>query len=137
MNNSNLDQLDKIEAQLNEDEIAKKATIAYYDRQIEKLDAEHTAALEARQYPDENQKQVYQRVAENMMMINEYQRKRAALVSARADIVGVSTQVQKFLETARTNPNRKREPLDFSKLDVDAGTTAVDDSLNPLGGKKV
>lgn len=78
-----------------------------------------------------NRAEIYQQVGANMVKEKEYQDKKNELERQRAEIIGVSAEVEAYLQSK----GDKRKKLDFSKLDVLEGATTVDNSLNPLGGK--
>jgi len=120
-----------------EKSLTKDLIVRYYDQEIERLDKEFVAKMEVRQknYPSGSATDTAKYVGENAVMEVEYQQKRDLLVRFRDNVIGVSPQVQTFIDTY--DPKRKREPLEYSKFDVDAGTVAVDTSQNPLGGKMV
>jgi len=135
MINSSIEQLDGMVDQLNSEKIAKNTVIAYYNQIISELDRQHFTELEAREYQAMNQKDLFQMIGENAVKRAEYERKREMLVRQRDDVIGVSDHIREYLESRKENPNRKREPLDFSKFDVDSGDTTVDNSLLMLGKK--
>lgn len=104
----------------------KEALIEYYDKQIEELDKERAERLESYTAIG-NQASVYKQVGANMLAEKEYLDKRAELIKHKEDIIGVSPAVEAFLAA---------KP-DASKFDVDSKKVDVDNSLNPLGGKKI
>lgn len=106
---------------------ADKAMVDIYNKMINDLDNEFQSAMESQEKIAGNQKEVFQRVGENMLAEKKYQEQRSNIVKLRDDIIGVSPAVEAFLH--------KKEPV--SKFDVDAGKAKIDTSMNPLGGKEL
>jgi hypothetical protein len=98
-----------------------------YSDMIADLDREHSETLAAQDKPTGDRAEIYTEVSRRIIKQNEYELKRQKLVELRDDAMGVSPAVEAFL-----NPKKIE-----SKFDVDSGKTKIDDSLNPLGGKKL
>lgn len=109
---------------------ADRAMVDIYNKMINDLDNEFQSARENQAAISGNQRDVFQRVGENILAERRYQEQRDNLVKLRDDIVGVSPVVEAFLD-------KTKNPLEVSKFDVDAGKVKVDTSMNPLGGKEV
>lgn len=109
---------------------ADKAMVDIYNKMINDLDNEFQSARENQAAISGNQRDVFQRVGENMLDERKYQEQRDNLVRLRDDIVGVSPAIEAFLD-------KTKKPLEFSKFDVDSGKAKIDTSMNPLGGKEV
>ena len=80
-----------------------------------------------------NMATVHQMAGANAIKEKEFQDRRAMLERERMEIVGVSPAVEAYLK----HKGGKREPLDFSKLDVLNGTTSIDDSMVQFHGKEL
>jgi len=95
------------------------------DAMIAELDNEHQETVNS-QSTTGNRLEVYTSSAANMLAEKTYLDKRKALVSFRNDTVGVSNEVEAYIN---------RVPTVFSKIDVIEGRAKEDNSLQPLGGK--
>ena len=98
------------------------------DTKLNALDAEFEAWQENRGDVSGNQRDVYQRVGENIVKDAQYRQKRQELLQRKAEIEGVGDGVKAYLESKRT-----KSKLQYSKLDA----PQKDNSLNPLGGKSL
>lgn len=78
-----------------------------------------------------NMATIFQMVGENTMKEKAFFDRLQELERKRADIVGVSPAVAEYIEHGAG----KRQPLEYSKLDVLDGTSTVDDSLVQFHGK--
>lgn len=101
--------------------------VEMYNLMIEQLDNEYAETLKAQEISAGNQNEVFGQVAKNMVAEQTYQRERHRLVNLKNEATPLSSGVEKFI-----NPGKVE-----SKFEVDAGTSKVDNSLNPLGGKKL
>lgn len=108
----------------------QKIALECVEAEIKALDAEYQEWKNQRVAPTGTQAQVLQHVGENAMKERDYLNKRQMYERTKADIIGVSDGVKSFLESKKT-----KQPLEYSKFDVDAGVVKVDNSLNPFGGK--
>ena len=98
------------------------------DTKLNALDAEFEAWQENRGDVSGNQRDVYQRVGENIVKDAQYRQKRQELLQRKAEIEGVGDGVKAYLESKKT-----KSQFEISKLD----NAKVDNSLNPLGGKSL
>ena len=98
-----------------------------YRELLAKLDADHQEEIKAREMATGNQSEVFSEVGRRAVADREYQTKRKRYLEAINEEEEVSSGVENFL--------KKEEPV--SKFDVDSGRAKLDDSLNPLGGKKI
>lgn len=110
--------------------MTKEETLKAIDDELAALEKEYQEWRESTQVSG-NKANVYQQVGANMVREKDYQAKRSELERQKADVIGVSTGVEAYLN----HKGGKREKLDFSKLDVLDGATTIDNSLTPLGGK--
>ena len=135
---NNIEKLNDLESQLREKEkqLTHELIIQYYERQIAELDRDYLSEMECRQKPSatvgKNQKELFQMVGENALFTNKYHSRREQLVRALDEIIGVSPAVQEYLDAKKS-----KKPIEYSKFDVDAGITTIDNSLEPLKGKEI
>ena len=104
------------------------AVVMAIEAEIKNLDAEFESWQENRGDVSGNQRDVYQRVGENIVKDAQYRQKKQDLLKRKADIEGVSDGVRAYLDG-----KKNKSQLEFSKLDK----PKEDNSLNPLGGKPV
>lgn len=106
----------------------EQAEVMAIEAEIKNLDAEFESWQENRGDVSGNQRDVYQRVGENIVKDAQYRQKRQELLQRKAEIEGVSDGVKAYIESKRT-----KSKLQYSKLDA----PQKDNSLNPLGGKSL
>ena len=94
---------------------------------LDSLDKEHEKRLAERQMPTENKAAVYDAAGKGMLEELDYLSKRGELLEMIKSATPVSPAVADFI-----NP-----PQEHSKFDVDSGKAEIDNSLNPLGGKRL
>lgn len=104
--------------------------VLFYDGHIADLDKEHTEALESQGEIQGNNLAVRTEIANRQSANIKYLRERERLIKLRNEAMDVSKGVADYIA-------QKKAKAPASKFDLDAGTDKVDDSLNPLGGKKI
>lgn len=104
----------------------EQAVVMAIEAEIKNLDAEFESWQENRGDVSGNQRDVYQRVGENIVKDAQYRQKRQELLQRKAEIEGDG--VKAYLESKKT-----KSQFEISKLD----NAKVDNSLNPLGGKSL
>jgi hypothetical protein len=102
--------------------------VEYLNGMIEDLDKNREAEIAAQSEITGNNMQVHTDVAARQSAGIKYERERQRLINLRNEAMEVSSGVSDFI-----SGGKKYE----SKLDVQEGRSKVDDSLNPLGGKKI
>lgn len=110
----------------------KEFELKRIDDELLALEKEYQEWRESMNYQG-NAATIMQIVGANSLKEKEFQDRRERLEQERVDIVGVSPAVKAYIECR----GGKREPLEYSKLDVLDGSTSVDDSMVQFHGKEL
>lgn len=106
---------------------ADELMVKTYDAMIDELKKQRQEVLDRQEAPTGNSAEMFQQLGERVREEAEYRKRLSAYTRLRDEALGMSSTIKDYLNPKPT----------VSKFDVDAGKVKEDNSLNPLGGKKL